>query len=68
LAEASQPPPATDNPASSCIIGSRGVNANRPTPIATASAESPETATLKGELRATSRSFVQLTFSAMGIG
>jgi len=45
LAEASQPPSKTDTPRSSCIIGRIGVKANRPMPIATASAASPTEAT-----------------------
>jgi hypothetical protein len=35
-----------DRPASSCIIGRIGVKAKRPMPIATASAASPEKATV----------------------
>src|SRR5581483_932007 len=49
FADASHPPAVTERPASSCIMGSIGVKAKRPIPIAIASATSPATAITTGD-------------------
>jgi len=49
LAKASQPPAVIERPASACIIGRIGVNANRPTPMGIASATMPTSAVTTGE-------------------